>query len=208
MKIEFCEKLNCSIRIVFKNKSINNCLVRTTTQSYLKRYLKTFVPVWIKDLSQNWNFQFVAEYNKSTAYLSICDHFSEIILNTDLQFITYYNNSNTNLMLQPNMSIGCIYKWNISKTITKENSDVINCHFAVSGITSSIEFTFKIGLTALQCIQLLQSGQIFYPKSDVILKKELSTNSHSLLSPYAQTTTLTDSFILSMSENIPFTNHT
>jgi hypothetical protein len=186
IRIGSCGGLLCPVRIVPRDKPIRNRLVRTTTQSYLKRHAKTLIPVRIKGLPDDRDFRFTAQYNASSSYLAVCGHFPEAVLDSKSQFVAYYNNSDTDLMLPPNTPIGNVCEWDLNETATKENPDVINCHFAVPGIIPSLKFAAKIGLTALQCAQALRPGQIFYPKPDVMLGKELQADSYSLLPQHIQ----------------------
>jgi len=186
IKIGSCGGLVCPVRIVPRDKPINNRMVRTTTTSRLRSHAKTLVPVRIKGLPQDRDFRFIAQYNASNSYLAVCGHFPEAIIDANSQFVAYYNNSESDIMLPANSSIGHVREWDLTETATKENPDVINCHFAVPGILPSIKFAAKIGLTALQCAQALGSGQVFYPKPDVMLGKELQADSYALLPRHVQ----------------------
>jgi hypothetical protein len=113
--------------------------------------------------------------------LAVCGLFPEAILDSESQFVAYYNNSDTALRLPSNMPVGQVFEWDVSETVTKENPDVINCHFAIASIIPSLVFATKVGLTALQYAQSLLPGQSFYANPDAMLPQQLSADSYSLL---------------------------
>jgi len=145
----------------------------STQKPWFLFVLRTFLLIGISDLKQNTNM--------STAFLTVCRHFPESVLNAESQYIAYYNNSYTGLTLPTNTSIGQGFEWDLSETVTRENPDVINCHFAVSEIIPSLKFVIATGLTALQYMQSLLSGQVFYINPKAIMLQPLSANTYLLL---------------------------
>jgi hypothetical protein len=154
-KIRSCKDLVCPLRITARGKPVDNRLVRTAQDVILKAHAKTLIPVRVKNLPPGRDFRFKVQYDNSSSYLALCGMFPEAIIDSESQFIAYYNNSDTALRLPSNTAIGHVFEWDVSEKATKENPDVINCHFAIASIIPSLAFATKVGLTALQCAQSL-----------------------------------------------------
>jgi hypothetical protein len=180
-KIRSCKDLVCPLRITARGKPVDNRLVRTAQDVILIAHAKTLIPIRVKNLPPGRDFRFKVQYDNSSSYLALCGMFPEAIIDSESQFIAYYNNSDTALRLPSNTAIGHVFEWDVSEKATKENPDVINCHFAIASIIPSLAFATKVGLTALQCAQSLLPGQSFYANPDAMIPQQLSADSYSLL---------------------------
>jgi hypothetical protein len=178
-----CEGLICPLRITTRGKPVEHRMVRTRKTVILRPHTKTLITVHAKNLPTDRDFSFQPRYDASTSYLAVHGIFPEAIVNAKSLYIAYYNNSSTSLLLPENSKIGEISEWQTGERATRENPDVINYLFGAARILPSLGFTTKVGITALQCAQVLgKPGDTVYPIPD-LLPSSLSADVYSLLSP-------------------------
>jgi hypothetical protein len=137
-------------------------MVRTKRSLLLKKHSKTLIPVVAKKLPDDRDYRFSPRYMPQTAHLAIHGSFPEAILDANSMFVTYYNSSESNILLPANTRIGEISEWECDDRLTEEDPHVIDCLFSIARVVPSFKQATALGLTAMQAAQVFFQGGDFY----------------------------------------------
>jgi len=174
--IRSCKDMVCPLRITPRGKPVEHRMVRTKHEMVLKRHYTTIIPVVSKKLPDDRDYRFVAHYNPNTAHLAVHGTFPEAILDANSMFVTYYNNSKTDLLLPANSNIGELSEWDSDERATKEDPNVIDCLFTTASIIPNLKFAMTTRLTALAGAQAIFSkGDSYKPSSTTLLTADQPT---------------------------------
>ena len=119
--ISSCQNLTCALQINPPSEPVRHKLVKTRKTTILHPHRKTRIPIHINGLDNNlgstvndlgnYKFKFHPRFDTKTSFLA---EYGSFPINTTISnvkapqvpFITYYNNSDTNLLLRSNSIIG------------------------------------------------------------------------------------------------------
>lgn len=186
-EIKSLENLKCPLLITPRGQPVQHRMVCTKKDIMLKKHSKTIIPIVAKKLPDDRDYRFYARYKPQTSFLAIHGVFPEAVLDSNSMFVTYYNTSESNLLLPTNTPIGELCEWDAGDTGTLEDPHVIDCLFSTTKVIPTLSQAVALGLSAMQAAQVFsRPGETYSPSPEVFAtlpSDGADTNIYSLFPP-------------------------